>query len=760
MSGDARYEASDTGVHSGVKIRRQHLERMAYIYVRQSSLHQVENNRESAMRQYQRVEWAIGAGWSRERVVVVDDDQGTTAALPHSRPGFARMARAVVAGEVGVVIGLEGARLARNGPDWAELLFLCRWTDTLIADEHGVYDMTHPPDRMVLGIRGQVSELELDTSIERMVKARQSKAQRGELMVTPPAGFDVDDSRQLILARDEAVVEAIQTVFMKFDELGSARQVWLWWLQQGLEYPVRRPDLRSHPIAWKAVTYRMVRATLCNPIYAGAYVYGRTQTQRELDPEDPRKLRVRSVAREEPTVVIRDHHPGYVTWERFLEIQNEIRNNKAMSQNEDEGHPGAVREGRALLQGLVRCGQCGRRMNVSYGGSARGAKGRTPQYRCWLARQSLGGTDCQVAGTKRLDEWVIAAFLEATQPVSLEVVTRAEELARQQSEDLARVWALQVEKAEYEVQRAERQYHAVEPENRLVVRTLERQWEERMQALAEVRARAAAAGQQRRSLDEQECQRLRTLAVDVEAVWNAPTTKTRDHKALLRCLIEEVQLRSESERYRLRIVWKGGAVTDGEVPRHRRGTTTRATPEDTIELVGKLAVELDDTQIARVLNKQGRRTGRDNTFTRVLVASLRHNHGIPAFKRQQARQQARDPREGPFTADEAADELGVQPSTIHRWLRQGLLPGRQVTPGAPWQIRLTDDVRRRLTSGDAPAGWVGLTEAARRLGLTKSHVAYLVKSGKIPAVRTTVAGRLYWKIDVESATCGLQPQLL
>lgn len=738
-------------VHS--KIRREHLDRAAYIYVRQSSFYQVTHNLESGRRQYERVQWAVAAGWPKEKIVLVDDDQGVTATLPKSRPGFARLVATLARGEIGIVISLEGARLARNGPDWSQLLFLCRWTDTLIADEHGVYDMAVSSDRMVLGIRGQVSELEIDTSIHRLVAARWSKAERGELITVPPAGYDIDEWGQLVMTRDESVAEALRTVFEKFDELGTARQVWLWWQDQGLKFPVRRIEGRTHPVVWKTPMYRMILSTLHHPIYAGAYVFGRSQTVRRLDPEDPTKLVVSRPQRKKWPILIQDHHEAYIGWERYLVIQERIRGNRAMIAS-DENHQGPAREGRALLQGLIRCGDCGRRMYVGFGGTATGAKGRTPQYRCMRRRQAMGGKDCQIMGSQRVDAVVVEAFLAATEPATIEVALEVEELARQDRAALTRVWQLQIEKAEYEAQRAERQYQAVEPENRMVARTLERLWNERLEAVQEIRTQAAAALEQPPPLSEAQWERIQRLAKDLESVWTAATTTDRDRKRLLRCLIEEIQLRTEEKRYHIKIVWKGGATTEREVARRSPGKG-HATAEDTVELVRRLATEFDDAQIARILNKQGRRTGLGNPFTKARLLSLRGHYHIPMCPKRPAQ----DPLEGPFTADEAADELGVRSSTIHRWLRDGLLAGEQATSGAPWRIALTEDVRRRLSGGEAPPGWVGLTEAARRLGLSKSHVAYLVNSGKLEAMRVPVGKRVCWRINVDSATCGLQPEL-
>ena len=728
------------------KIRGHHLERAAYIYVRQSSLRQVRDHLESQRRQYERSQWAVAAGWSESQVVVIDDDQAKTASLPNARPGFQRLITAVASEEVGCVISLEGARLARNGPDWAQMLFLCRWTDTLIADEHGVYDLSNVSDRMLVGIRGEVNQLESDTSIQRMVAATWSKARHGELIRVPPAGYEIDDFGQLVCSPDEAVVEAVRTVFAKFAELGSARQVWLWFAEQGLKLPVRDLRRRSKPIEWRPPRTRNVwrccttRSTLGRMCSAAPRPSGGSI----------RMTRVvcRCGARR------RDHHFAYLSWEEWLSVQDRLRSNTAMLP-EERSPRGAAREGGALLQGLVRCGHCGRSMYVAFGGGGRTSKTRTPQYQCQGARAVGIGKGCQTVGSRRVDAFVVESFLDATDPASLEVARRVEELAVEEEAAERRLWQAQLEKAEYEAQRAQRQYDAVEPENRLVVRTLERAWNEKLAALEALRAQAAQARPSRNALSAEELRRVTELAEDLRAVWNAPTTTNRDRKQLLRCLVAEVQLHTEPDCHTVKIVWKGGQASERTLVRER-GNRTRATDEDTVELIRKLAVELDDRQIAVVLNKQGRRTGHGNPFNRPRVSTLRATYGIPVCPPKPAP----DPTVGPFTADEATDELGVSAATIYRWLREGLLPGTQITPGAPWKIYLTEEVRHRVAFGESPAGWVGLVEAARRLGVSKQLVAHKVKTGQLPAVRTKIGKRTCWRIDVSSATFGRQAELV
>jgi excisionase family DNA binding protein len=738
------------------KVCAEHLRRHAFVYVRQSSLRQVRNNLESQRRQYAFADQAVELGWVRDRVTIVDEDQGKTGAIPDSRAGFGNLVGAVARGEVGIVMSLELSRLSRNDADWNHLVYLCRWTGALIADEHGVYDPSSGADRMVLGIRGQVSEMERDGLVHRMVEARWNKARRGEAITIPPPGYDLDDLGQIVTTSDEAVQSAVRRVFEKFDELGAARQVFLWWRGEGLPFPVRQARHR-HPIAWVPVCCRMVRQVLRHPIYAGVFVFGRSHTSRTLDPETQRivvRRGVRSAMKDWP-VVIQDHHAAYISFEKYLGNQQRLRENAVMQRADaDESHTGAVRDGHGLLQGLVRCGHCGRKMYVNYGGAV---IRRTLQYRCsrHTVAQAPAG-ECQLVGGKRIESAVVAAFLEVTAEAGVEAATLAGEQMRAEIESADRSWQLLIEKAEYEAQRAERQYTAVEPENRTVARELERRWNERLQELDAVRAKAAAARHHRRPLSEDEVARAHALGRDLNAVWNAATTAQRDRKRLLRALIEEVHIRSDEKHHRVRIVWKGDATTDREVIRATKGgAALRATAGEIVELVRKLASEFDDAQIARILNRQGHRSGLGLAFTRSSVLSLRGKHQIPVCRQKPPR----DERDGPFTADEAARELGVTCSTVHHWLRQGVLAGEQMTPRAPWRIVLTEEVRRRLAGGDAPAGWVGLAEAAKRLGVGKSLVAYWVKRGKLNAYRTRVGKRPCWKIDVSSVTYNRQNDL-
>lgn len=489
------------------KISRAHLERRAYVYVRQSSPRQVEQNLQSKQRQYELAQVARKLGWAQSQIVVVDEDQGQSGSRAHARSGFGRLVTAVGLGEVGIVMSLEASRLARNSPDWHNLIYMSRYTNTLIADEHGIYDPTSPTDRMVLGLRGQMSELELETSIHRMTAGRLHKAQRGELVVHPPAGYDLDDLCQVAMTSDEAVAHAIRTVFDKFDELGTVKRVCAWWVEKGLKFPVRRIELRTCPVVWMEPGYRMFLTMLHHPIYAGAYVFGRSKRVRELDPDDPRHLRAcqRKVGQDQWAVLIKEHHPGYISWEKFEQNQQRISDNQQMKRHDNDASRGPVREGPALLQGLVRCGHCGRGMFVGYGGSRPSPRStRTTQYRCSAVRKAYGGPDCQLVGGKQIDDLVVGLFLAATEQAGVEASKLAVEVLQQEEQQAEHMWRLQIEKAKYEAQRAERQHNAAEPENRLVVRSLEARWNAALQRVEELETQALQHRQQQRPLSELE----------------------------------------------------------------------------------------------------------------------------------------------------------------------------------------------------------------------------------------------------------------
>ncbi len=725
------------------KIERQHLQRRAYVYVRQSTMAQVERNSESRERQYELVERAVALGWAAAEVVVIDEDQGRSAKSVDGRDGFQRLVAEVGLGRVGIVIGIEVSRLARSNADWYGLLDLCALTDTLIADSDGIYHPGLHNDRLVLGLKGTMSEAELHVLRARLRGGSLHKAGKGELRLPLPAGFEYDQSGRVRVTPDEAVADAIATVFAHFDELGSGRQVMLRLLDEGRQLPRKASSDRQ--VRWATATYKAVHGILTNPVYAGAYAYGRKRTERRVEDGVVRE-RQRRAPREEWHVCIEGHHPGYLSFERYLANQERLRANWRPPRGEGGG---AAREGRALLQGLIRCGRCGRRMQVGYSG-----KTLVPHYACVRGNQLYGSERCQSVGGRRIEQVVLDAVFEALRPAGIEATLRAIEHSTSNHQARVRSAELELERAQTQAERARRQFDGCEPENRLVARTLEREWEQRLTEVRRAeRSAAEAAARRPDPLSDAEIAWCRRAGADLRHVFDAPTTSDRERKQLLRAVLTDVIVTvdraAEQHRAELRLVWEGGTVTEHSVPLARTGSHTRCTDQDTIALVRQLAERYPDKQIAAILARQGRRTGAGNPFTAHRVAGLRAHHDIPAAP---VRAAVHDDQV--VTVAKAANELGVSTATVHRWLREGFVTGEQITPGAPWQIRLTDELRARVCE-QTPDGWLPLAHAASALSLARQTVLHKVQRGELAAVYVHHGKRKGLRIQVKPDQAGL-----
>jgi excisionase family DNA binding protein len=723
------------------KITQQHRRLRAIVYVRQSSPGQVQNNHESRALQYALRDRAIGLGWPAESVSVVDEDLARSASSTDGRLGFKELVAEVGLGRVGLILGIEVSRLARNNADWYQMLDLCTLTGTLVADSDGIYCPGNFNDRMLLGLKGTLAEAELHLIRARLDGGLRNKAARGELELSLPVGLDRGEDGRIALSADEQVRHAIGRVFALWRRLGSCRQVVLCLRDQGQRLPRRTVGQRR--VRWMPASYGAVHAFLVNPAYAGAFVFGRTKQKRELDEQGRMRRRTVELPIGEWSVCLPEHHPGYVTWQEYLATRERLRRN--MRARGEGG--GAAREGVALLQGILRCGRCGRRMQVAYSGR----EGQSPRYACVRAFHHHGAEHaCQSLGGLRLDSAVAAAFLEAVSPAGVRVCTEAVgELERQHEERLCGQ-RLAVERAEFEAGRAQRQFDACEPENRLVARTLEQAWEQALSRLeAERRKLADLDARRPEPLTQAERQALSQLARDLPRLWNAQTTTPRDRKELLRTLVSEVVVTIEQEprRAAVEILWEGGARTELQVPLIHRGAERNRTNEDTVALIRRLAAHTADQQIAAILNKQGRQTGTGLPFNQARVKYVRQQHGILAAPPP-------DPESGLATIEQAAAQLGVSNATVYRWLKAGLLPGEQTTPHAPWRIRLTDELRARFVP-EVPAGYLPLDETAKRLGCAKQTVLHKVQRGELDAVQVTNGQRKGLRIKVTGPDAGL-----
>jgi len=708
------------------KIRPSHIQRDAYVYIRQSTPGQVEHNRESTARQYALADRACQLGWPREQVVIVDEDLGLSGSSTAKRSGFARLTSEVALAHVGIVLGLEVSRLARNNADWYHLLEVCGATDTLIGDNDGIYHPALFNDRLLLGLKGTMSEAELHIIRARLDGGIRNKAARGELRRGLPVGFVWgEQDGEVLFHPDEAVTSAIRTVFERFAEFGSARRVWLWFRSEGLSFPLQTtPAGMPGPIRWVVPTYTALHHILTNPVYAGAYTYGKTRYERYVDEHGAVRKRIRHLPMDQWAVLIPDHHPGFIDWATFQANQARLDSNTRPQPHQAGG---AVREGSALLQGIVTCGHCGRRLHVHYRG-----RNSAPGYHCAGKDLVNGrGVYCLNVGGMVIEQAVAHAFLEAITPAAIEATRLSVEQLQSNHDAVLSQWRLEVERIRYEAERAERRYRTVEPENRLVARGLETEWENRLRDLAAAEMELRRREQQRPStISPEQLHAIQRLGSDIHQVWAATTTTDRDRKELLRTLLEEVILnlkRAEGHAH-LTLRWRGGAITvlDVAVPRFK--PMGPRTDEDTISLLRRLATLYPDEVIAGILNRQGRKTATGERFTANQVGSLRRYRNIPRFQ----------PPVAPPTGElvsirKAAQILGMNTSSIHRWLADGFIAGEQVTPGAPWQIRITDELRARIVQ-EAPPEYLPMLEATIKLGVSRQTVLQRVKRGELEAV--------------------------
>ena len=723
---------------SDSKIVSSHLTRNAYIYIRQSTEHQVRENIESQQRQYELVDLAKQYKWNENSIIVIDDDLGRSGSSASGRTGFAKLVADVALKKAGIIFGLEVSRLARNNKDWYQLLDLCSLTATLIADTDGIYDPSSFNDRLLLGLKGTMSEAELYMIKSRMLQGLYHKARKGELKFKLPVGYQFDEDGKIIKSLDEQVTHIIDLTFKKFFEIGTVHGVLRYLLEQNILFP--RKATFDKKLRWIRPYYQAIRNTLGNPLYTGTYVFGRTKVVKELDEHGNQKLRQKPQDMEDWDVIIHNHHPAYISWDQYLKIKKQIKQNTPPPKSQPSQ---VVREGSALLQGLASCGNCGRAMHINYHNQGNKCY---PYYVCNIANRNFGAGYCQSVGGRRIDQAVSDTFLEAVSPASLSIHLEALQQIQHQQDIALDQLKLQLERTQYEAERAFRQFDAVEPENRLVARTLERQWNNFLKRVEELKARIAERKKifkdRLSKIEEQEVHRL---AHNLPAIWNATTTTDKDRKMLLRAAIQEVQLTKQDRDVTVKILWIGGAVTEKIVhlPKVR---SKRHTSLNLVELVRQLGKKFTDEQIARILIRQGRKTATGLPFNSHRVANLRWNYGIPRYKKPKGEQP------NTYTAQQAAEVLRVSVPTIHNWLNAGFIKGEQITEGAPWEILLTDDDINRLTAQDAPEGWLPLQLAAKELGVSKQTVLNWVKSKKLEYIYVTKGKKKGLRINTISTS--------
>ncbi len=655
------------------KIGIDHLDRGAVVYVRQSTMTQVLGNTESQRRQYALVDQAKAGGFSS--IAVIDDDLGRSGSGLTERPGFQKLVAAVCAGSVGAVFCIEASRLARNGRDWHHLVDLCALAGTLVIDPDGVYDPRHVNDRLLLGLKGSMSEYELSLLRQRGLAARDSKAKRGELRFTLPPGYCWSEAGRIEIDPDERVAGAIRMVFAKFTELGSARQVFLWARQSALQLPAVRRNLATCKLAWLAPAYHTVVQILKNPIYAGAYAFGRRGSRITIVDGRARKTTGHDRPMQEWGALLRDNHEGYISWDEFEENQRLLVENAHMKKRAARK---SARGGRALLTGLVRCGRCGRMMRTFYGMQS----GHAHRYQCRGDDAHVGAGLCIGIGGKRIDEAVAGQLLEAVSGRAVDAALLAADQLAQASEAVRQALARELEGARYEAGLAARRYDLVDPAKRHVTRALEARWNEALERVAEIERRIADMEAKSAARPKVDRAALLRLAHDLPAAWNAPSTDARTRQRLTHALIHEVviDLDDDANEAVVLIHWIGGRHTEIRVPRVKTGRYPSDRHPSAVEAIRALAGHWPDRELAVTMNRLRCRTEDGETWTTVRVATLRERLGIPAY----------DPIEHPPTtisAGRAAIRLGICVGSVQKLIKEGVLPAIQRFPSAPWEIR-------------------------------------------------------------------------
>ena len=671
-------------LHS-IKLRNEHLTRPALVYVRQSTLMQVRDNTASTTRQYQLAKRAHGLGWPEHLVVVIDQDQGRSGASSAGRDGFEYLIAEVGLGRAGAVLCLEASRLARSSSDWYRLIEICALTDTLVIDEDGVYDPGQYNDRLLLGFRGTMSEAELHWLHCRLVGGKLEKAQHGTLRWRLPVGLVYDAAGQIGLDPHEEIQHAVRLVFEVFAASKSALAVVKHFADHGLQIPDRLwQRARKGAVVWRPLRHARVLSILHNPFYAGAYVYGRTKTrQRPLPGEAPRvKGYTCQVKRDEWPTLLQDHHPGYISWAQFRRNQEQLDDNRTVDPHQRRG---AVREGGALLQGIVGCGVCGRRMTVRYM-----PDGRRPMYVCARLHNEFAGKTCQCLRGDGIDTAVAQLLLTAIEPAQLTIALEAVEHLEAQARAIDHQWQLRLERARYEADQARRRYQEVEPEHRLVARSLERDWNEKLSVLDQLeRDYATLAPATSSHVSEAERQGILDLVHNLPAVWHAGTTTHAERKQVVRLLIKDVMLTKLEKTIRVDVRWQTHACSTLEVPRPQPAFVIRRTAPEVIERIRQLARDHTDMQIAERLNLEGSRSGQGGAFTANKVDWLRYVYGIKSgCPLGPAACPTGQRGDGRYSAQAAAEQLNVSVSTIADWCKAGKLDGVQVAPRGPWWVKL------------------------------------------------------------------------
>ncbi|MBI1993152.1 MAG: recombinase family protein [Deltaproteobacteria bacterium] len=643
------------------KVTPVHLQRAAYLYIRQSTLRQVLENTESTHRQYALRRRAVALGWLEERIVVIDHDLGKSGASTVQREGFQQLVAEVGLGKAGIVMGLEVSRLARNCADWHRLLEICALTHTLILDEDGLYDPGHYNDRLLLGLKGTMSEAELHVLKARLVGGILNKAQRGELKMPLPAGLVYDESQRVCLDPDQQVQQSLRHFFATFRRTGSAWATVQAFRRESLKFP-KRGQAGSGEIAWQELTHAVALETLHNPRYAGAFCFGRTRTWKDIDGKE----HCRQLPREQWRFLKKDAHPGYICWEEFLDHERRLlRNQQAHGAGERKAGP--AREGPALLQGLVLCGKCGRAMSLRY--HQRGGR-LTPDYVCAKDCVERARPLCQCIPGGGIDEAVGSLLVESVTPLALEVALKVQDELQARLAEADRLRHQHVQRTQYEAEQARLRYMRVDPNNRLVADTLETQWNEKLRLLTQAKEEYEKQRQHDSAqISAEQRAKILALASDFPRLWNNPKTLDRDRKRMARLLLEDVTLRREQEVV-VQVRFKGGATRQLQLPLPKRAWELKKTKPEIVAEINRLSDQHTDGEIARLLNQRDWRSGGGCLFTLRIVNRLRRDYHLKSLGDRLRAQ-------GWLTVREIATVLECKSPLVNYWRKTGLLAGRR-----------------------------------------------------------------------------------
>jgi DNA invertase Pin-like site-specific DNA recombinase len=678
------------------KIADHHLNRQACIYLRQSTPGQVRFNQESTERQYQLGTKASGLGWSPDRIRILDRDLGQSGKDITNRDDFKTLVNDVAMGTVGAVFAIEVSRLARSNQQWHRLLELCAITQTLVIDEDGIYDPADFNDSLILGMKGTFAQAELHLIRARLHGGKLHKAAKGELRFSLPVGL-VFEGDTIVLDPDQEVQGAVRSVFQLFEQEGTAYAVVRRFQDLGLRFPRRSyGGAWNGRLIWGRLTHSRVLGILANPFYAGSYVFGRHQEHRRLGPDGEVCTHSVPVSPEAWRVVIHDHHAGYISWDQFLANRRRLEANR--TNGEANLLPGPAREGLCLLQGMLLCAVCGRRLTVRY----RGNGGVYPVYQCsWRHKEALDRHACLSVPAAPLDEAVANRLVSAVTPATIQLALAALTTLEEREQAIAEQWRRRVERARYEADLAESRYQAVDPNNRLVASTLEQRWEAAMRRLRDLEGELAAFERQHlRAVTAEQKRQILDLAVDFPALWTASSTSARDRKRLLRLLIRDitVETTSNAKRLRLHLRWQGGAVESLEVTLPPNRADAIRYPEAFVGRLRRLAETLDDSAIIAQLNSEGLTSSTGKPFTVSMIRWLRYRHRIPAPVAP----------EGTLSVRQVRERYGVSLWVVHYWIQHGHIDARQRRPGMPYAITITDEIDTKLrtwiaTSSHLPA---------------------------------------------------------